>query len=425
MPDDFDALIAKAEKLAQQAVKVFQPRKPITTKELFAGRWNELTDISDAVHQAGLHVVIYGERGVGKTSLANVVSPTVWVMDEQDPFSADEKTPERLIIKAVANSGDTFSTLWHRLVGDLQWPSQQDASVVVSTRAAFLLGNELSVDDVRRVLSNLPGAVFIVDELDQAKREVSKAFTELIKALSDLSVDCTIVLVGVAETVDRLVADHASIGRAVTQIRLERMTADDLRQILQKAEKTLETKFDEDAAKLIVHVSQGLPHYTHLVGLHAVRSAAQRVSPNQVTRDDVFDALKKAVKQAEQTVTGTHSTAIHSSQKKALYRHVLLACALAAARSRDSLGYFTPSAVVLPLEELLKRPITIANFSNHLREFCDEKRGAVLEKDGQPWGFRYRFRDPLLVPYVFMDGMDAGITSGQGLVQLLSGNSGP
>ena len=57
----------RADWLTAQASKAFQPRTPITTKDLFAGRWSELTTISDAVHESGLHVVIYGERGVGKT----------------------------------------------------------------------------------------------------------------------------------------------------------------------------------------------------------------------------------------------------------------------------------------------------------------------------------------------------------------------
>jgi hypothetical protein len=120
-------------------------------------------------------------------------------------------------------------------------------------------------------------------------------------------------------------------------------------------------------------------------------------------------------------VTETHSKAIHSSQKNALYRQVLLACALAAARSNDSLGYFNPSAVVGPLSAILGEDVSIATFTNHLREFCEEKRGLVLERDGQPWGFRYRFSDPLLVPFIFMDGVESGIASGQGLVEMLSG----
>jgi hypothetical protein len=198
------------------------------------------------------------------------------------------------------------------------------------------------------------------------------------------------------------------------------MKPDELKVILRNAENALHLEFEKDAASLIVHVSQGLPHYTHLIGLNAVRSAASRLSLSQVETSDVFEALKKAVNQAEQTVTEKHSTATHSAHKVALYRQVLLACALAAAGSHDSLGYFNPSAIVGPLGKILGRPVTIATFTNHLAEFCQEKRGMVLERDGQPWGYRYRFRDPLLVPYVFMDGLQGGITNGHGLVQMLN-----
>jgi ABC-type molybdenum transport system ATPase subunit/photorepair protein PhrA len=90
--DDAMDMLARADALAAQASTVFQPRTPITGKDLFAGRWAELTDISDAVHQAGLHVAIYGERGVGKTSLANVVSPTIWTLDRVGKSDEEAKS---------------------------------------------------------------------------------------------------------------------------------------------------------------------------------------------------------------------------------------------------------------------------------------------------------------------------------------------
>src|SRR6266404_1480503 len=377
MGDDVNELLARADALSAKAIQVFKPRTPITTKDLFAGRWDELKNVSDAVHQAGLHVVIYGERGVGKTSLANVVDPTIWALDRSGMTDEEAgQVPERLVVKVVANSSDTFSTIWHKVFEEFTWPEGK------STTAAFLLPVNLNIDHVRKVLSQTHGAVFIIDEFDQAPPEISKQFTELIKALQDLVIDCTV--------------------------------------ILQKAEAALSIKFSRDAADLIVHISQGLPHYTHLVGLHAVRAAAGRLSLNLVERDDVFEALKKAVKQAEQTVTDSHMKATRSSHKTALYRTILLACALAAARSQEPLGYFNPSAVVEPLKGILNRDVTIATFSNHLAEFCQEKRGPVLERDGQPWGYRYRFRNPLLVPFVFMDGLECQITSGQGLVDMLN-----
>jgi Holliday junction resolvasome RuvABC ATP-dependent DNA helicase subunit len=39
----------------------------------------------DAINQQGQHVLIYGERGVGKTSLANVLSGFLKTMGQKGP----------------------------------------------------------------------------------------------------------------------------------------------------------------------------------------------------------------------------------------------------------------------------------------------------------------------------------------------------
>jgi hypothetical protein len=96
------------------------------------------------------------------------------------------------------------------------------------------------------------------------------------------------------------------------------MGADDLRKILSKAEKQLSIEFSLEAANIIVHVSQGLPHYTHLVGLNAVRTSVLDRFSSRVEREDVFAALKNSVKHAEQSVKNKYVKATHSSHKDAL-----------------------------------------------------------------------------------------------------------
>lgn len=414
----------ESQALAAAAAKVFQPRTPITTRELFAGRWDELTAVADAANQPGLHVVIYGERGVGKTSLANVVKPTIVALDQYDkPVGT---VPERLVVKTVTTTGDSFSSIWTKLFRDLSVEDDRQTIGLnprekgrVPMLEAYGLG-DIGVDDVRRVLANIPSSVFIIDEFDRTSKDVSKVFTDLIKTLSDFGVDSTVVLVGVSGTIDQLISDHASIVRAIVQVFLRRMTPEELGVILTNAEKKLNIAFSEEAKNLIVHISQGLPHYTHLIGLNAIRFASTKRFSRSVQREDVFGALQEATKQAEQSARERHTKATHSSHKEALYRHVLLACAVAAAQSKDPLGYFNPGSVVDPLAVILERDVEIANFNSHLSEFCQDKRGPVLERDGQPRAYRFRFQDPMVVPFVFMDAVAGSMVSEDKLASMLS-----
>jgi Cdc6-like AAA superfamily ATPase len=205
----------QARVLEVQAAKVFQPRTPITTRDLFAGRWGQITTLADAVGQPGLHVVIYGERGVGKTSLANVVRPIIRAFDDAQKVAPVRL--ERLVIKTNANSEDTFSTIWHKLFQDLTWSDNRPTMGLVpgqkgqiTIRQAFALGDVLTVDDVRKVVSRIPGSVYIIDEFDRAAERASKNFTDLMKAFSDFTVECTVMLVGVSETVRECVLRNVS-----------------------------------------------------------------------------------------------------------------------------------------------------------------------------------------------------------------------
>ncbi len=66
-PTDFERLYALAG-------STFTPGTPVNDRDLFAGRIDQLRKVSDAVVQLGYHAALFGDRGVGKTSLSNVMS---------------------------------------------------------------------------------------------------------------------------------------------------------------------------------------------------------------------------------------------------------------------------------------------------------------------------------------------------------------
>jgi len=155
----------------------------------------------------------------------------------------------------------------------------------------------------------------------------------------------------------------------------------------------------------ISHLSRGLPHYPHLLGLHSGRAALDDKNLC-VYEKHVQTSLTVAVDKAQATIQSDYSKTITSSRKEALYEEVLLACALA---KTDDLGWFYPRDVRGPLERILGRPYKISAFARHLHAFCGTSHGQVLIKDTRSARPRYRFDNPLMQPYVLIRGLAANL----------------
>lgn len=422
----------RAREIALGAATEFQPQAPIDNARLFAGRGKQITAAVDAVAQIGLHIVIFGETGVGKTSLASVISPNLEVMDCVEG-SLQRK---RFVVKVNTQKHDKFGDVWKRAFREIFFVVENKElmgfhSVTHSAQLDILTALNVddlpANDDVRRALGVLPRSVFIFDEFDRGSEELRTQFTDLIKTLSDTRVDSTLVLVGVADTVNHLIRDHRSISRAAVQIPLPRMSERELAEILENGANALRVHMDPRASAMIVALSQGLPHYTHLLGLHAVRAAAERRS-DLIEIADVYAAFEPAIARAVQSIQHSYLRAVHSARRDALHEHVILACAFASASAsaRDALGYFHAADVVAPLGIILNRKnVSIATFQNHLNEFCKEERSAILEKDGVPRAFKYRFHDPIMLPYILMTALAKNAITPAQLQQSLEIPSSP
>src|ERR1700722_5767821 len=82
--------------------------------------------------------------------------------------------------------------------------------------------------------------------------------------------------------------------------------------------------------------------------------------------------------------------------------HLLLACALT---EKTDLGYFAAQDVREPMRKITGKGYEIPSFAQHLNDFCDPKRGPILQKTGSPRLYRYRFINPLFQPFVIMQGI--------------------
>lgn len=378
------------------AGQIFTPGSPVNTKDLFAGRLDQLNRILRAVSQKGYHAVLFGERGVGKTSLANMLMPVV-----QSNF---------LVGKVNCDASDDFSTLWRKVLRDITFTvdnpgvgfNPQSSQTVVSVADSMPV--DIQPDDVRRMLAQLSAqrpVIVVFDEFDRIEDPRTQALVaDTIKGLSDFGVAASLLLIGVAESISELIAGHLSIERALVQIPMPRMTDAEIDQIFDQGMIRLQMTMDPSAKSHLRSLSQGLPYIAHLLALNATRKAiiSER---SEVTRSDADSGIIDALDQWQESIKSDYYLAVRSPQPGNIYRQVLLACAMAEV---DEMGYFTAASVRSPVSRITGRALDIPNFARHLKEFSEEGRRGIITRTGTARKLRYRFVNPLMRPYVIMRG---------------------
>jgi Cdc6-like AAA superfamily ATPase len=388
--------------------QVFTPSTAVSTADLFAGRQKQIRDLLDAISERGRHAVIFGEPGVGKTSLAQIIRLII-----------PKKTSRIAHIRKQSFSSDTFSSLWKEVFREMTFM----AGLGDGRReypVSEIYENGISPNDVVRELSmfsenDIPIIVF--DEYNRIEdRSVSGSMAETIKAVSDIGINVTIVIVGIGDNVEELVDGHESIIRCSEEILMPRMEKSEMRELLEKRFMKLRMEIDGDAKWKIINLSKGLPAFGHQLGQSAALYSVES-RRTKVLEADVDLAIEDLLNSSQNPLKRDYETATHSNQRKARYKQILTACALAHA---DESGYFVPKHVEEPLQYIFKRKIKVDGFNNNLKEFTDPKRGRILQRIGSERLYRYRFRNPAMQPYVIMKGIAEGFLGEEAKLALSS-----
>lgn len=226
--------LPKIQRTARVA-QAFTPGAPVDSLDLLAGRALQLQDVVSTISQKGRHVALYGERGVGKTSLASILA---------EVFSAPDLTQFQVAI-VNCSTDDTFATLWRTIYRELGLTTEPGRSP----------------EAVRYDIAHLDRpALIVIDELDRLEDDDALTLlADTIKTFSDHAVQSTIVLVGVAHSVSELIGEHASIVRALVQVEMPRMSTSELLDILHEGCARAQLEVSSGAADRIAALSQGLP----------------------------------------------------------------------------------------------------------------------------------------------------------------------
>ena len=345
-------VIEQAELLRMkvQLAQVFSPSAPVGNIELFAGRMEEIRQSVSAVSQQGQHVILFGERGVGKTSLAGLVHE-FWSTLARDRMRV-------FPVRYNCDRTDTYGTIWSNIaesVKDGFEPRGENPPQGESWKELYqeLFTGNASPHIVRRFLDiSKKIFVIVIDEFDQiTDQQTVGLFASTIKNMSDNLSQSTLILVGVADTVEELIKDHASIDRALIQVLMPRMRESELTEIIRKAYGVIGLDAEQHVLDYMGRLAQGLPHYAHRFGQEAGIAAVERGSLT-IEKQDVDEAIRKAINHTNETIQSAYQRATTSPQKDALFKEVLLACALA---NGDELGYFAAGDIREPLYRVTKK----------------------------------------------------------------------
>ncbi len=329
--------------------QAFTPSQPVSSVERFAGRSALLDRVIRAIEDQQLHVVVYGDRGIGKTSLMRVVAELAkgarYIVHytscgEQSEFSETFRSVAsqiRLLYDGSVDPGDENvergGTLADRLpVGDF------------------------TASQLTEVFESISGTrvLIMLDEFDRAESPRFRAsIAELIKNLSDRSIRVQIMIAGVASNLTDLIAHIPSIRRNIIGIAVPNMDEDEIREMVAIAKQNGGPIFLPTAVTALARASAGLPYLAALIGQHAALAAIeQRSLEVDVAHVDVATERAAADILSRLSPLVTYSLRDEDARKRGSF---LWSCAVDAIEND---GLITDPALIARLSsegELLKR----------------------------------------------------------------------
>jgi hypothetical protein len=369
--------------------EIFTPSSPIENKDLFFGRHNELEQIRETLNEKGQHAVMFGPRGAGKTSIANMVQ---YLFDNL------------LTIKITCHRNDNFKTIWERALRKIKFMDQVLSPGYIPNGKSELVS--INVPDIERInpteIENILSEIevnilFIFDEFDAIRNgEVRAQMADMIKLFSDNQPHVTILIVGISQSVDKLIGEHQSIERCIRQVEVSLMCEKDSKELVRDNLQLLGLSIKKPILDKMIDLSSGFPNYLHLLCKYAATEAILK-EKTEISEPFFNLAVQKSIDNSDYSLRNAYQKATTSASYTSELAHVLLSCALS---ETDQDNSFSSSNVLSQYIKISGSVNTESVINQNLILLCKREKAEILTRLGRQKNSRYRFRKPLLKAYV-------------------------
>lgn len=372
--------------------QVYSPTAPIKQKDFFRGRINQLTKIVEAINEVGQHAILYGERGVGKTSLANIMVNSITNLYP---------------VKVTCSRQDDFKTLWKQAFDNVQFSTTtqgigfnpQQKEKIINLGQYISKTEDLKPSDIVNVIKQILAFqfLFVFDEFDNIiNKKTRSTFADLIKSLSDNVNNVTIVLVGIADNVEDLIGSHQSLERCLKQVKMPRMSNSESLEIIEKGFTQLEFTISASIKNQIVEFSSGFPHYIHLLCKYG---AKELIDNDKTDFNSAYlkIAIKIGIENTNEQLRSAYQKAVNDPNENSKWKAVLHACATS---ESDQFNCFKIGNVLKQYNALTGKHVINNNIIYNLNQLCTKERGEVLKKSGKGINTKFRFMNPMMRAFV-------------------------